>query len=63
MPVIPALGRLRQEDQDLEASLGYIERPHLEQNKIKQDTYLTNSLVPTALDWHPGWGDVGLAVP
>jgi hypothetical protein len=33
MPVIPALGRLRQEDQDMNTSLGYIARPCLKKKK------------------------------
>jgi hypothetical protein len=37
MPVIPALGRLRQEDPELEANLGYKARPcHKTTNKTKQ---------------------------
>jgi hypothetical protein len=32
MPVIPALGRLRQEDGKFWANLGYAVRPHLKTN-------------------------------
>jgi hypothetical protein len=34
MPVIPALGRLRQEDREFEYSLGYIARSHLKTIQI-----------------------------
>jgi hypothetical protein len=33
MPVIPALGRLNEEDHELETSLGYIARPCLKKQK------------------------------
>jgi hypothetical protein len=36
MPIILALRRLRQENHKLEASLGYIVRPHLKNNKRKK---------------------------
>jgi hypothetical protein len=36
MPVIPALGRLRQEDLELEAMLGYIVRHYLKRKKRKE---------------------------
>jgi hypothetical protein len=34
MPVIPALGRLRQENSEFEAILGYIARPQLKKKDI-----------------------------
>jgi hypothetical protein len=34
MPIIPALGRLRQEDYEFENNLTYVERPCIK-NKIK----------------------------
>jgi hypothetical protein len=37
MPIISVLGRLRQEDQKFQASLGYKERPCLKKNKNKKD--------------------------
>jgi hypothetical protein len=36
MPVIPAFGSLRQEDQKFKVSLGYIARPHLKITAIKK---------------------------
>jgi hypothetical protein len=36
MLVIPALGRLREEDHKFEASLGCIARPHLKKKKITE---------------------------
>jgi hypothetical protein len=33
MPIIPALGRLRQEDSVFEASLGYVSKEESKQNK------------------------------
>jgi hypothetical protein len=41
MPLIPALCRLRKEDLELEASLGYIVRSHLKKQKQKQTTAAT----------------------
>jgi hypothetical protein len=41
MPVIPALGRLRQEDCEFKARWGYIPRPCLQRQKPKAN----NSLV------------------
>jgi hypothetical protein len=40
MPIIPALGKLRQEDLKLEDNLGYIARPCLQ----KKPTYYNNNL-------------------
>jgi hypothetical protein len=36
MPIIPVLGTLRQENQEFEASLGYIARTGLNNNKKKK---------------------------
>jgi hypothetical protein len=33
MPVIPVLGRLKQEDHEVQANLGYIERHYLKKEK------------------------------
>lgn len=35
MPVIPVLGRLKQEDHEVQANLGYIERHYLKKRKAK----------------------------
>jgi hypothetical protein len=40
MPVIPALGRLKQEACEFKASLGYIERPYVEK-KIDKTSVLS----------------------
>jgi hypothetical protein len=38
MPVIPALGRLRQEDQEFKASLNYIARKKKKRKKERKST-------------------------
>jgi hypothetical protein len=35
-PVLLALGRLKQEDHEFNASLGYIGRPYLRKKKVKE---------------------------
>jgi hypothetical protein len=35
MPLIPALKRMRQEDQEFKASLDYIARPYLKKKKMQ----------------------------
>jgi hypothetical protein len=37
MPIIPAMGKLRQEDHEFEASLGYIGRPCFKQTNKKTE--------------------------
>jgi hypothetical protein len=46
MPIIPALGRWRQEDQEFEASVGYTVRPCLRKPKAG------DVLRGRALAWH-----------
>jgi hypothetical protein len=41
--LIPALGRLRQEDYEFQASLGYKTRLYLKQNKTKLKTKVPKS--------------------
>jgi hypothetical protein len=41
MPVIPALRKLRQEDQKFVANLGYVVRPGLAQKKTKKTIGVT----------------------
>jgi hypothetical protein len=41
MPVIPALGRLRQEDYEFKASLDYIARTCLKRPKKKKNSFVT----------------------
>jgi hypothetical protein len=36
VPVIPALGKLRQEEPEFQASLGYMIRTYLKKKKIKE---------------------------
>jgi hypothetical protein len=36
VPIIPALGRLRQEDLEFKVSLGYIERPCPQKEVVKK---------------------------
>jgi hypothetical protein len=45
VPVIPALERLRQEDQELEDSLGYIVRLCLKKKKKKKEGTLRKPLL------------------
>jgi hypothetical protein len=45
MPVIPALGRLKQEDPEIEASLGYI-LSSSQKNKLKHSKYKISSILP-----------------
>lgn len=48
MPVVPLLGRLRQEgDSELEGRLGYIVKPHLEKPNRQ-----TNKTKPVRQWWH-----------
>jgi hypothetical protein len=45
LPVIPALGRQRQEDYKFEASQSYITKPSLKQNKINNKKSKSSQLV------------------
>jgi hypothetical protein len=50
-PVIPALGKLRLEDQEFKASPDYIARPYLKnKNKTKKGCPGTSGLMPVILD-------------
>jgi hypothetical protein len=42
-PIIPALGRLRQEDHEFKASLGYTQKPCLK--KRKKPTYALSTIL------------------
>jgi hypothetical protein len=44
VPVIPALGRLRLEDREFEASLIYIARPFIQEKKKKTIQKVTETL-------------------
>ncbi|KAM7324003.1 hypothetical protein ACRRTK_016308 [Alexandromys fortis] len=58
MPVTPGLGRLRQEDLELEASLDYIVRPCLKTSKQSNQSSMTPLVTPPLSDLQAFWTQI-----